>query len=53
MDEREAFHDWAVDQGLRLRREDAAKDRDYFYEVTEIAWRAWLARAALGKEVKP
>jgi tRNA A22 N-methylase len=53
MDEREAFHDWASDQGLQLRREDVVKDRDYFYEITETAWRAWLARAEMGKGAAP
>lgn len=46
MDERKAFQDWAACEGLQLRREDKMEGRDYFYEITEKAWRAWLARAA-------
>lgn len=55
MDEREAFHDWACEEAIMLKRSDV-EGRDYFYELAETAWRAWNARAVLSKradEVKP
>lgn len=42
----EGFREWAAGYGLNLRREEYKADREYFYEITETAWRAWLARGA-------